>query len=100
VHLPQEPQELQAPQEAQLPPQEDFPAFLSRIMPRISSTTTAAITATRRMLIRLAESQPSIQSRPSIPAKGLVYGYKWQRCGKEGEDFTALPTGRKGIPYY
>jgi hypothetical protein len=57
-------QALQAPQQAQLPPQALFPAFLSRIMLRISSTTIAATNAIRTMLIRLAESQLSMVSLP------------------------------------
>ena len=57
-------QALQAPQQAQLPPQALFPAFLSRIMLRISNTTIAAMNAIRAMLIRLAESQLSMVSLP------------------------------------
>jgi hypothetical protein len=60
-HLPQEPQ---APQLPQLPPQEDLPAFLSRIMPRISSVTISARTATSTMLMRFAESQVNTGSLP------------------------------------
>ena len=60
-HLPQEPQ---APQLAQLPPQEDLPALLSRIMPRISSVTISARTATSTMLMRFAESQVNTGSLP------------------------------------
>ena len=63
-HLPQEAQPAQAPQEAQLPPQALFPAFLSRIIPRISSVTTSAMTATRAILIQLAVSQRNIRSHP------------------------------------
>jgi hypothetical protein len=57
-------QALQAPQQAQLPPQALFPAFLSRIMLRISSTTITAIAAMRTMFTRLAESQLSMVSLP------------------------------------
>ena len=55
---------LQAPQEAQLPPQELLPAFLSRIMLRISRPTIRTMTATRTILIRLAESHVSTGSHP------------------------------------
>jgi hypothetical protein len=57
-------QALQAPQQAQLPPQALFPAFLSRIMLRISSTTITAIAAMRTIFTRLAESQLSMVSLP------------------------------------
>jgi hypothetical protein len=57
-------QAVQAPQQAQLPPQALFPAFLSRIMLRISSTTITAIAAMRTMFTRLAESQLSMVSLP------------------------------------
>ena len=55
---------LQAPQFAQLPPQEDFPAFLSRIIPRISSAVISTMTAISTMLMRLAESQANTGSHP------------------------------------
>ncbi len=73
----------QAPQEAQLPPQECFPAFLSRIMLRIRSQTISAMTATSTILIRLADSHANIGSLP--------FGEGWQRCGREQQNLTALP---------
>ncbi len=54
----------QAPQEAQLPPQELLPAFLSRIMPRISRATISTMTATSAILMRLADNQANIRSLP------------------------------------
>jgi hypothetical protein len=59
-HLAQALHPLQAPQLAQLPPQEDFPAFLSRIMPRSNRPTIRTSPATSTILIQLAESQISI----------------------------------------
>ena len=54
----------QAPQEAQLPPQELLPAFLSRIMPRISRATTSTMTAISAILTRLADNHADIRSLP------------------------------------
>jgi hypothetical protein len=68
LHLLQVLHPLQTPQLAQLPPQELLPAFLSRIMLRISIPVISTITAIRTILIRLAESQANILSRPFISA--------------------------------
>jgi hypothetical protein len=76
-------QVLQAPQPAQLPPQERFPAFLSRIMLRIRSPTISIMTAMSTILIRLADSHANIGSLP--------FGEGWQRCGREQQNLTALP---------
>ena len=64
AQLPQELHPLQAPQPAQLPPQESFPAFLSRIMLRIIRPTVSAMTATRKILMRLAHSHVNTESHP------------------------------------
>ena len=81
-HVPQALHPLQAPQEAQLPPQEDFPAFLSRTMLRMRRPVISAITATRTILMRLAESHANIGSHP------LEEG---QRCEGKGRNLTAPP---------
>ena len=72
LQLPQVLQPTQAPQEAQLPPQERFPAFLSRTMPRISRATINVMTATSIRLIQLAESQASISITSFKRGRGAV----------------------------
>lgn len=62
--MPQALHPLQAPQLAQLPPQEDFPAFLSRIMLRMRRPVISAMTAIKTILMRLAESHANIGSLP------------------------------------
>ena len=68
LHLLQVLHPLQTLQLAQLPPQELLPAFLSRIMLRISIPVISTITAIRTILIKLAESQANILSHPFISA--------------------------------
>ena len=68
LHLLQVLHPLQTPQLAQLPPQEHLPAFLSRIILRISIPVISTMTAIRTILIRLAESHANIISHPFIVA--------------------------------
>ena len=52
---------LQAPHPAQLPPQEDLPCFLSRIIPRMMKKHTRAMTRISVILMRFAASQLNIR---------------------------------------
>ncbi len=77
------PQALHAPQAAQFPPQELLPVFLSRIILRISRNVTAAMTAMRTILIRLADSQASMGSHPfgnSAAPRGNIESVASRRC--------------------
>ena len=84
LHVLQALHPLQVPQHEQLPPQKLFPAFLSRIMPRIRRPVIKAMITISTMLIRFAESQVNIETHP------LRGG---QRCEGRVRTRTALPYG-------
>ena len=87
LHLLQALHPLQTPQLAQLPPHELLPAFLSRIILRISSPVISTITAIRTILIRFAESQANIKITSFQSSGSAVSGF---------DTLTALPYGEKG----
>ena len=88
LHLLQALHPLQTPQLAQLPPKELLPAFLSRIMLRISNPVISTITVIRTILIRFVESQVNIESHPYKKGGSAVRA--------EVDTHTAQPNEEKG----